>query len=231
MKFEQTLLPATLIRRYKRFLADVRLDDGSLITVHCPNSGSMAGCGEEGSPVLLSKSDNPRRKYAYTWELVYVNGGWVGINTVRTNHLVREAFADGVVEEIGMVDDIRAEVKVSERSRLDFLLRQGERYIYVEVKNCTLVENGVAMFPDAVTTRGVKHLEELLILHRAGFGAVIFFCVQRGDGEYFAPAEHVDPVYAETLRRVVDEGVMVLAYRAEVGPESVRVVEGMPVRL
>jgi len=231
MKFEQTLLPATLIKRYKRFLADVRLEDGTLLTVHCPNSGSMAGCGVEGSPVLLSKSDNPRRKYAYTWELVHVNGGWVGINTIRTNHLVREAFADGVVTEIGSVDEIRAEVKVSERSRLDFLLRQGERSIYVEVKNCTLVENGVAMFPDAVTTRGAKHLEELLVLHRAGFGAVIFFCVQRGDGDYFAPAEHVDPFYAETLRRVVDEGVMVLAYRAEVGPECVRIVEGMSVRL
>lgn len=183
-----------------------RLADGSLLTVHCPNSGSMAGCGVEGSPVLLSRSDNPRRKYAHTWEMVHVNGGWVGINTARTNHLVREAFADGVVGEIGPVDEIRAEVKVSDRSRLDFLLTRGERRIYVEVKNCTLVENGAAMFPDAVTSRGTKHLEELAVLHRQGFGAVIFFCVQRGDGAYFTPAAHIDPVYAETLRRVVAEG-------------------------
>ncbi len=231
MKFEQTLLPATLIRRYKRFLADVQLADGSLLTVHCPNSGSMAGCGEEGSPVLLSKSDNPRRKYAYTWEMVQVNGGWVGINTMRTNHLAREAFAAGVVSEIGFVDEIRAEVKVSERSRLDFLLRQGDEQIYVEVKNCTLVEDGAAMFPDAVTARGTKHLEELVKLRRDGFGAVIFFCVQRGDGDYFSPATHIDPVYAETLRRVVAQGVMVLAYRAKVGPESILVTESLPVRL
>ena len=231
MKFEQTLLPATLVRRYKRFLADVRLEDGALLTVHCPNSGSMAGCGHEGSPVLLSKSDNPRRKYAYTWELVHVNGGWVGINTARTNHLVREAFADGLVAEIGAVDEIRAEVKVSDHSRLDFLLTQGGRQIYVEVKNCTLVENGAAMFPDAVTTRGARHLEELVSLHRAGFGAVIFFCVQRGDGDYFMPAAQIDPVYAETLRRAAAEGVIVLAYRAEVGPEAVRGIESLPVRL
>jgi len=231
MKFEQTLLPATLIRRYKRFLADVRLADGSLLTVHCPNSGSMAGCGEEGRPVLLSRSDNPRRKYAYTWELVHVNNGWVGINTGRTNHLAREAFAAGVVGEVGPVDEIRAEVKVSDHSRLDFLLRQGDRRIYVEVKNCTLVENGAAMFPDAVTSRGARHLEELVTLHRAGHGAVIFFCVQRGDGEYFSPAAHVDPLYAATLRRVVGEGVMALAYRAEVGPEAIRVTKSMPVRL
>ncbi|MDH4320911.1 MAG: DNA/RNA nuclease SfsA [Desulfobulbaceae bacterium] len=231
MKFEQTLLPATLLRRYKRFLADVRLADGTLCTVHCPNSGSMAGCGVEGSPVLLSRAANPSRKYPYTWEMVYVNGGWVGINTSRTNHLVREAFATGVVGEIGPVDDIRAEVKVSDHSRLDLLLRQGERQIYVEVKNCTLVENGVAMFPDAVTVRGARHLEELAALRRQGFGAVIFFCVQRGDGEYFSPAAHIDPVYAATLRRVAAEGVTVLAYRAEVGPEAIRVAKGLPVRL
>jgi len=231
MKFEQTLLPATLVRRYKRFLADVRLADGSLITVHCPNSGSMAGCGEEGSPVLLSKSDNPRRKYAHTWEMVHVNGGWVGINTARTNHLVREAFAEGGVGEIGQVDEIRAEVKVSDRSRLDFLLTQGERCIYVEVKNCTLVENGAAMFPDAVTSRGTKHLEELATLHEQGFGAVIFFCVQRGDGEFFTPAAHIDPVYAATLRRVVAEGVTILAYQAKVEPETIRVTKSLPVRL
>ena len=231
MEFEQTLVPATLVRRYKRFLADVTLTDGTPLTVHCPNSGSMLGCQAPGSRVFLSHSANPGRKYSHTWELVEVAGGWVGINTGRTNQLVREAIAAGVVTEIGAVDEIRAEVKVSAHSRLDLLLRQGERLTYVEVKNCTLVEGDVAMFPDAVTARGTKHLEELAALRRAGHGAVIFFCVQRGDGAFFAPAAHIDPRYAETLTRVASQGVTVLAYRAEVGPESIRVVAPLPVRL
>jgi len=231
MQFEQTLIPATLVRRYKRFLADVTLADGSLLTVHCPNSGSMLGCQAPGSRVLLSRADNPRRKYPHTWELVEVGGCWVGINTARTNHLVREALVAGRIAEIGTVDEIRAEVKVSARSRLDLLLRQGERQTYVEVKNCSLVEDGIAMFPDAVTSRGVRHLEELADLRRAGFGAVIFFCVQRGDAELFAPAAHIDPLYAATLARVVSAGVTVLAYRAEVGPGAIRVVAALPVRV
>jgi len=231
MKFEQTLVKATLIRRYKRFLADVQLADGTVLTVHCPNSGSMRGCVAEGSQVLLSRAENLKRKYTHTWEMVRVGEHWVGINTARTNHLVREAFGAGVVGEIGVVDEIRAEVKVSPHSRLDLLLRQGERLTYVEVKNCSLVEEGVAMFPDAVTARGTKHLEELAALRRAGFGAVIFFCVQRGDGDWFAPARHIDPLYAETLAKVAALGVTVLAYRAEVGPEELRVVAPLPVRL
>lgn len=231
MEFEQTLVPATLIRRYKRFLADVALANGSLLTVHCPNSGSMRGCQAPGSRVLLSRSANPGRKYPHTWEMVEVNGGWVGINTSRTNHLVREAIGAGVVQETGIVDEIRAEVKVSAHSRLDLLLRQGEQLTYVEVKNCTLVEDGVAMFPDAVTARGTKHLEELATLRKAGHGAVIFFCVQRGDGDFFAPAAHIDPLYAETLARVTAQGVTALAYRAEVGPDAIRVVAPLPVRI
>ncbi len=231
MQFEQPLIPAILVRRYKRFLADVTLADGTPLTVHCPNSGSMLGCAAPGSRVLLSRAANPRRKYACTWELVEVNGGWVGINTARTNHLVHEALAAGRIVEIGPVDEIRAEVKVSDRSRLDLLLRQGERLTYVEIKNCTLAEDGVAMFPDAVTSRGARHLEELAALRRDGFGAVIFFCVQRGDAEVFTPAARIDPRYAAILARVAALGVRVLAYRAEVRPEGVRVVAGLPVRL
>ena len=229
MKFKKPLQPGRLIRRYKRFLADVELPNGSTITVHCPNSGSMRGCLTPGSPVLISQSNNSRRKYAYTLEMINAKGVWVGINTSLTNHLVREALEKGLIKEIGLVDTIKAEVKVSEKSRLDFLLTRAGEKIFVEVKNCTLAEDGIAMFPDAVTSRGTKHLQELLALKQAGNEACVFFCVQRADTNRFSSADHVDPLYAETLAAVKEQGVMVLAYQAQVGPEQIRIVTPLPV--
>jgi sugar fermentation stimulation protein A len=230
MKLPQ-LEPAIFLKRYKRFLVDVELADGSTITVHCPNTGSMRGCLVPHSPVLLSRSDNPSRKYPHTLEMIQPNGSWVGINTNKTNHLVREAIENGVISEFRNVDSIQAEVKVSDKSRLDFLLSHGEKKIYVEVKNCTLVENGKAMFPDAVTTRGSKHLQELVKLKESGYDAAVFFCVQRMDGEQFAPAAHIDPVYAQTLLDAAAVGVKVLAYQADVGPEEIKITHSLPVVL
>jgi len=229
MTFNQTLRAAILIKRYKRFLADVETEDGRLLTVHCPNSGSMRGCSTPGSEVMISRSDNPKRKYPHTLEMVKVKAGWVGINTARTNHLAAEAFAKGVVAEIGTVDHIQREVKTSSRTRLDFLLQKGARRIYVEVKNCTLVENDVAMFPDAVTVRGTKHLLELLSLKQAGFEAVVLFCVQRQDGHSFTAAHHIDPEYGDTLSLVHRHGVLVLAYEADVTPSAIEIVGRLPV--
>lgn len=229
MKFKQPLKSATLVKRYKRFLADVELENGDVITVHCPNSGSMRGCAEPESPVMISCSDNPKRKYPHTLEMVMINGVWIGINTSRTNHLVQEALENDLIKEIGSVDTIKAEVKVSEKSRLDFLVTQGGRNIYVEVKNCTLVEDGFAMFPDAVTTRGTKHLQELLFLKEAGHDAYVFFCVQRMDANQFKPAEHIDPVYAKNLLEVKKKGVGVLAYQAKVHPEQIQIIRSIPV--
>jgi sugar fermentation stimulation protein A len=193
MIFAQPLQAAILIKRNKRLLDDVEAEDGRLLTIHCPNSGSMRGCSTPGSEVMISRSDNPKRKYPHTLEMVKVKASWVGINTARTNHLVAEAFAKGVVAEIGSVDQIQREVKTSPKTRLDFLLQKGAKITYVEVKNCTMVENDMAMFPDAVTVRGTKHLRELLILKRAGFEAAVFFCVQRQDSRSFAAARHIDP--------------------------------------
>jgi len=155
----------------------------------------------------------------------------VGINTGRTNHLVREAIESGVITDFGKIDRIQAEVKVSAGSRLDFLLFRGNEKIYMEVKNCTLVEGRRAMFPDAVTSRGTKHLRELAELAHGGHGAAIFFCVQRMDGEVFAPAAHIDPLYARTLTEVVEQGVKVMAYQAVVGPAEIRLTHSMPVLL
>lgn len=180
---------------------------------------------------MISCSDNPKRKYPFGLEMIEVDGYWVGINTMRTNHLVREALEAGRVAELGQVDRIQAEVKVSAHSRLDFLVVKGGEKIYLEVKNCTLVEEGVAMFPDAVTVRGTKHLLELAELVKGGARAMIFFCVQRQDGEFFSPADHIDPLYGETLRRVVNEGVEVVAYQAMVQPSEIIINKAMQVRL
>lgn len=231
MKFPQVLQAGRLVSRYKRFLADVVMEDGRLLTVHCPNSGSMLGCREPGSQVLVSQSDRPGRKYPHTLEMVRVGATWVGINTSLTNRLVAEAIASGVVAELAGGYAIRSEVKVSAESRLDFLLSRGEERIYLEVKNCTLAAGRVAMFPDAVTLRGTKHLQELLTLRRSGCRAVVFFCVQREDVDCFRPAAHIDPVYARTLREVAEQGVEVLAYGARLNPAEIRVMERLPLFL
>lgn len=230
MKFKQRLLAGRLERRYKRFLADVRLDNGELHTVHCPNSGSMLGCLAPGSPVRLSRAANLQRKYPLTLEMVEVNGVWVGINTGLANRLVREALEEGVIDAFGAITAIRAEVKVSGRSRLDFMLSRADgRATYLEVKNCTLADAGVAMFPDAVTARGARHLEELMALAARGQGAAVLFCVQREDAVCFAPAAHIDPHYGAMLARAARNGVQVLAYQAEVAPRGIRLARRLPV--
>ncbi|MEN8141451.1 MAG: DNA/RNA nuclease SfsA [Thermodesulfobacteriota bacterium] len=223
--------PAKFIRRYKRFLVDVELPDATVITVHCPNTGSMRGCLESGCPVQISRSDNPKRKYPHTLEMTRVAGEWIGVNTMRTNHLVREAIEAGTIAELPQFTEIRPEVKVSDQSRLDFLIISDNNHIYIEVKNCTLVEEGVAMFPDAVSKRASKHLEELSQLVRQGHRAMIFYCVQRGDGRKFSPARHIDPLYAETLTRAVAAGVEVVAYQALVQPTAVVITRPLPILL
>jgi sugar fermentation stimulation protein A len=231
MQFKQKLQPGTLIRRYKRFLADIETADNRGLTVHCPNSGSMLGCSEPGSPVMISRSDNPARKYPHTLEMVQSDSVWVGVNTSLTNKLVREALEQGIAKEFGNLDSIVQEVKTSANTRLDFLLERESKLIYMEVKNCSLAADGAAMFPDAKTARGTKHLLELAALKRQGHTTAVFFCVQRGDADYFKPAHHIDPLYAETLVKVAAEGVMVLAYQADVSPTEITITRKLPVQL
>lgn len=218
-----------LLQRYKRFLADIRLADGSVLTAHCPNSGSMKGCSTPGSPVIVSRSGNDKRKYPWTLEMVRANGVWVGVNTSLTNRLVREALENRVINDFGPIDSITREIRVSAESRLDFLVRAGGRGIYIEVKNCSLAANDVALFPDAVTARGVRHLRELDRLRLQGHRAALIFCVQRADVRRFLPAAAIDPVYAETLRDLYRKGLTVLAYRADVQPGQIEITEKIPV--
>lgn len=231
MLLPQPLYPGRLIRRYQRFLADVMLDSGELVTAHCPNSGSMRGCAVMGSPVLLSLADNPTRKYRYTWELVLADGRWIGINTGLPNRLVHEGIANGTIAELQGYARIRGEVPYGENSRIDLLLEGAQGLCYVEVKNVTLVENGAALFPDAVTVRGQKHLRELMHVVREGQRGVIFFVVQRGDGESVAPADAIDPEYGRLLRQAAACGVEALAYQARVTPYEILLDHPIPVCL
>jgi sugar fermentation stimulation protein A len=223
------LLPGTLIKRYKRFLADVVLEDGHTITVHCPNSGSMKGCADPGSRVYISRSSNPGRKYPYTWEMVESDGFWAGINTGRPNYLVREAIENGTAVELQGYETIRPEVAYGEHSRIDLLLESAGKRCFVEVKNVTLVEKGLALFPDAVTTRGQKHLTELMRVVREGDRGIIFFTVQRGDGTTVSPADAIDPEYGRLLRLAMKSGVEALAYRAQVTPQQILLTERIPI--
>lgn len=232
MRFEPTLIPGVLLRRYQRFLADVRLADGTMVTAHTPNTGSMKGCCRPGSCVWLRDSGSATRKYPFSWELVEAEPRvLVGINTGLANALVREAIEDGTVAELQGYASIRQEVRYGEEnSRIDLLLEEAKGGLcYVEVKNVTLVENGLALFPDAVSSRGAKHLRELAGMVRQGHRAVIFFCVQRGDAVRVSPADGIDPVYGRTLREALAQGVEALAYRAEVSAAGIRLQKALAV--
>ncbi len=215
----------TLLKRYKRFLADIILQDGSTLTVHCPNSGSMTGCSTPGSEAIISLSNNPKRKYPWTLEMVKEKNIWIGVNTSRTNKIIKEALENESINDFGTIHSIQPEIKVSDRSRLDFLLHTSLGKMYIEVKNCSLAENGIAMFPDAVTARGKKHLEELINLHKDGNLAAIVFCVQRTDCTHFKPASNIDPSYAETLKKATMSGVKAFAYQANVTEESITITK------
>jgi sugar fermentation stimulation protein A len=230
MKLPAPLLEGRLVRRYQRFLTDVELADGTLVTAHTPNTGSMKQCAVPGHRVLLSRSDNPQRKLKYTLELIRVNGHWVDTHTHRTNRVVEEALRKGWIANLSGYQ-VTPEYRFND-SRLDFLLEKADERVLVEVKNVTLCDApGVACFPDAVTTRGQKHLRELMGARKTGYRAVIFFLVQRGEATAFSPADAIDPEYGRLLRLADSEGVEVLAYRSIVSQEENRVGERLPVRL
>jgi sugar fermentation stimulation protein A len=222
MQLPKRLQPGVLTKRYKRFLADIVTDAGDSFTIHCPNTGSMKNCQEPGSRIWYSDSENPNRKYSCTWELVEVDDEHiVGINTGLANKLVHEAIELGRIKELGGYESIRTEVAYGEqKSRIDLLLEglgaDSNAQCYVEVKNVSLgMGDGLGVFPDAVTSRGQKHLQELLLMHESGHRAVLLFCVQHSGIERIAPADDIDPEYGRLLREVVSKGVEVLAYRAE----------------
>ncbi len=225
------LIPGTLIRRYKRFLADVRLADGTEVTAHCPNSGSMTACCEPGRPVYLSHHDTPRRKLKYTWELIDMGTSLVGVNTQVPNRLVAESIRAGRVAELTGYPDVQREVTIAPGARIDMALRNGNRTCLVEVKNCTLVEGGRARFPDAVTDRGRKHLTELMEQVARGRRCVMFFLIQRMDARRFEPADDIDPAYGRALREAVAAGVEAMAYDVRIDTEAIALNRRLTVSL
>lgn len=226
------LAEGRLVRRRNRFVAEVELG-GRIVEAHCPNTGSMLGCRDPGSRVWVSAATNPARKLAWTWELVEAARTLVGINTGRSNGLVKEAIEAGAVPGLDGYGSIRSEVKYGEGSRIDLLLAgEGRLPCWVEVKNVTAaVEDGIGYFPDAVTERGAKHLREMAVRVAAGDRAVLVFCVQRADVREVRPADHIDPAYGRGLRQAMAVGVEVLALGARVEPTEIRLLRDLPVRV
>lgn len=230
MKFETALIKGKLIKRYKRFLADVELENGEVVVAHCANSGSMLSVKEAGSTVWLSPSNNPKRKLKFTWEIIEVDGFNVGINTGHPNKIVEEAILAGQIEELKGYGSLRREVKYGQNSRIDVLLEDDDKpKCYVEVKNVTLRRGDNADFPDAVTSRGAKHLRELGDMVEEGHRAVMFYLVQRGDCSVMDIARDIDPTYDEELKNALKRGVEVICYQCDVGTDEIKVTTPVPV--
>ena len=228
MKFVPKLRQGMLIKRYKRFLADVSLPNGDIITIHCPNTGSMKNCLFPGQTVWFSTSDNPKRKYPNTWEIMTTDQQHlISINTGLANALAEEAIENSIIEELTGYTDLKREVKYgSENSRIDILLRaDNQPDCFIEVKSCTLLEDECGYFPDSVTTRGQKHLRELMEMVKLGHRAVLLFVVQHTGIEHVKPAAHIDPEYADLLAQAIQAGVEVLAYKTELSAEGSKIVK------
>lgn len=230
MHFPTPLTRATLVSRYKRFFADVITEDGTAITAHCPNPGAMLGLNTPGLPCWISRSDDPKRKLAHTLELVDVDGGLVGINTMHPNRLTAEALAADAIPELTGYATHRREVRYGTNSRVDFLLEHPDRApCWLEVKNCHLRREGaLAEFPDCVAARSLKHLKELTAMVEAGDRAVMLFVIQRTDCDAFSACHDLDPAYARGLTEAASRGVEVLAHACEISPEAVRIAGPVP---
>ena len=230
MRVTKPLLHGRLVRRYKRFLADVELDNGEQLTAHCPNPGRMIGCSTPGSAVVLRDSEDPKRKLRYTLQTIREGETWINVDTGMPNQVLGEDYE--TVPELRGYSNAKREVKYGENSRIDLLLTDEERPdCYVEVKSTTMAQDGFGLFPDAVTARGKKHLDELIEVVRAGDRAVMFFFISRGDVERFAPADGIDPDYSNRLREAAEAGVELLAWTSNVEADALTLAKAVPVVL
>ncbi len=243
MQFDDKLIKGKILKRYKRFLADIRLEEdhnelkkGDIITAHTANTGSMKTCWEAEWPALLSFHDNPKRKLKYSLEMTHNGSTWIGINTSLPNKMALEAIKNGTIKELQGYEHIKPEVKIGQ-SRIDILLHDGsvkekENLCYVEVKNVTLLgDKGASLFPDSVSTRGQKHLRELIDLKKQGIRAAMLYIVQREDVSYFMPAKDIDPEYAKLLKEAFELGVEVLVYQCLVSPTEVKLLKPIPFKI
>ncbi|MFE8147008.1 DNA/RNA nuclease SfsA [Brenneria goodwinii] len=231
MQYIPRLQPARLIKRYKRFLADVVTPEGKELTIHGANTGAMTGCATPGDTVWYSTSDNPKRKYPHSWELTETQqNDWICVNTLRANTLLHEALIDNRIESLASYTSCKTEVKYgSENSRIDLLLQApGRINCYIEVKSVTLLQQGQGYFPDAITLRGQKHLRELQQVVANGERAVLFFAVLHSGIKQVSPARHIDPRYAELFIAAQQRGVEVLCYGAKLSPDGIKLTDRLP---
>ena len=234
MQFQAPLVPATLVKRYKRFLADCRLADGTAITAHCANPGSMMGLATPGTRVWLEPNDDPKKKLDWGWRLVeHLDGHFTGVDTAVPNRMLKAALEAGEVPELDGYDQVRAEVKYGEKSRIDFLLSaDGQPDAYVEVKSVTLCRRpGIAEFPDAKTERGARHMLELALMAKQGYRAAVFFLVQRTDASEVRIADDIDPAYAQALLTAYGAGVEVIAHSTNISPRGLTLGPKLPFTL
>ncbi len=230
MRFKTELIEGQLIRRYKRFLAEVKLSDGTKVTAHCTNSGSMKSCIETGARVLLSEAADPNRKTKYTWEMIEINGQWVGINTMHPNLVVAEAIKQNQIARLTGYTDIRREITVND-SRLDIVASNSKETAFIEVKNVTYKDGDYALFPDAVTARGLKHLHNLMKIKQEGHRAVMVYAIQRADVSVFAPAKAIDAAYGNALKEAFDAGVEIFPVICRVTPSAIEIDRVIPFEL
>lgn len=234
MEFQTPLIEGVLIKRYKRFLADIQLSNNDIVTAHTPNTGAMLGCSTPGFKTWLKDTENPKRKYPYSWELVQTDSGiTVGINTLLANKLVLEGMQRGIISDTHKYTSIRSEVAYKDRSsRIDFQLQSPELPdCFLEVKNVTLVNDNAAYFPDAVSLRGLKHLRVLIDNVKNGNRSIMLYCIQRNDAKTFSPARHIHPEYADSLGEAIDSGVEALAYQCNVSPTNIDITTSVPIAL
>ncbi|TRX63267.1 DNA/RNA nuclease SfsA [Carboxylicivirga sp. M1479] len=227
MKFSTPLIHGYLIKRYKRFLSDIRLDDGSIVIAHCTNSGSMKTCIEEGAEVYLSPATDPKRKTRFTWEMIKINGAWVGVHTSHPNLIAYNAIVNGEIPQLKGYESLQREVKTG-NSRIDIMAQKPNETCFIEVKNVSMRDGKYARFPDAVTTRGKKHLEELIQLKKEGIRAVMLYIIQRSDVEIFATANNIDPDYTSTLKKAFELGVEIIPIRVKVNPYEISIDKELP---
>jgi sugar fermentation stimulation protein A len=227
MIFKEKLIHGTLIRRYKRFLADIKLDNETEVVAHCTNSGSMKSCLENGAEVYLTPVYDAKRRTKFTWEMIKINGDWIGINTGNPNKLAFEAISAGTIPELAGYSTVKREVQFGD-SRFDIFAENDNERCFIEVKNVTMKDGKYALFPDSVTVRGQKHLRTLMEVKAAGMRAVMIYIIQRSDTEIFAPAIEIDPEYAKALKLAVIAGVEVIAMQAKVTPEKILSVMKFP---
>lgn len=225
MKFENTLIKALFLRRYKRFFVDVKMNSGEVVTVYCPNTGTMQSCMEENAPVLLSESHDPKRKLKLTLEMVFIGNTWININSLSANKLVEEYLIEN--EKI-QKEQLRKEVKFGQKSRLDFSVLENGILRYIEVKSVTLKNKSYAEFPDTETIRGQRHLHELIDIVKSGARASLYFVIQREDVAKFTPSKEHDPKYARYCKEALEAGVEFKALQVKLTPEEIKITGEIP---